>query len=257
MALRWDFPPTRPLPDSPVQLRVGADAPPRTISELVDAATRGMGLSLALPDGFDLFQLAPLMPALRYLTVAASGRVAGWEAITEAQNLVQLIVRCNVAGPVPAASLPALRRLIGPRQVIALACAAPNLVEFQTDLASKAWPAGHGFAGPIEYLEIGHAAQLTEPPPLGHPEALRTLRIYNARNLDLGALPEAVDLEWLEIFRTKVLRGAATIARMRRLRKLNLESVASIPGADILRAVTAREVNVRHSDGAAATALKR
>jgi hypothetical protein len=44
---------------------------------------------------------------------------------------------------------------------------------------------------------------------------------------------------------------------MKRLRKLGLESVAGIPGAEALSAVTAREVNVRHSDPSAALALKR
>lgn len=256
-ALRWDFPPTRPLSDSPVDLRVGGDAPPRTLSELVDAVNRGMGLHLALPDGFDLLQLAPLIPNVEYLSIGSSGSVTGLEVLEDARRLVQVIMHCGVDGATPTAALPELQRVHGSRALLALAGAAPKLVELQIDMASKPWPTGLGFDGPIEYLEIEHAAKLDQPPLLRHPRALNTLRIYNARSLDLGALSSEVDVEWLEIVRTKVLHGAATIARMKRLRRLGLESVASIPGAVALSAVTASEVNVRHSDPAAALALKR
>lgn len=256
-ALRWDFPPTRPLPDSPIRLRVGGDAPARSLAELIDAGRRGLGLDLFLPADFDLSALAPVLPDLGYLTVAAAGTVSGWEALVEARCLVQLIVRCDVSGHVPSVALPELRRVIGPGDLLELACAAPGLVELQVDLASKPWPAGLALDGPVEYLEIAHALKLTEPPPLIHPEALRTLRIYNARELDLRMLSSEVNLEWLEIFRTKVLRGADVIARMRRLQRLGLESVASIPGAEALSAATARETNARHSDPVAVAALKR
>lgn len=256
-ALRWDFPPTRPLPDSPVQLRVGGDAPPRTLPELVDAVDRGMGLQLALPDGFDLMQLAPLIPNVTYLSIGSSGTVNGVVVLEGARRLVQLIMWCDVSGDAPTAALPELQRVLGSRALLELARAAPKLVHLQVDIESKPWPAGLGLDGPVEYLEIAHAAKLEQPPQLRHPRALKTLRIYNARNLDLGTLSPEVDVEWLEIFRTKVLHGAATIARMKRLRRLGLESVASIPDAAMLTAVTARDVNVRHSDPAAAVALKR
>lgn len=215
-----------------------------------------MGLSLALPADFDLSQLAPLVPFLGYLTIAAPGTVTGWEVLNGAHRLVQLIVRCDVGGAVPAAALPELQRVLGPRGLLELACAAPKLAYLEVDMGSKPWPMGLGFDGPIEYLEIARATKVQHPPQVRHPLALKTLRIYNARDLDLGTLSPAVDLERLEIYRTRVLRGVDSIARMKRLRELSLESVASIPGAEALRGVTARVVNVGHSDPAAAIVLK-
>ncbi|KRC58608.1 hypothetical protein ASE14_18815 [Agromyces sp. Root81] len=256
-ALRWDFPPSRPLPDSPVDLRVGGDAPPRTLAELVEATSRGVGLGLNLPDGFDLTQLAPALQNVEYLSIGSLGSLTGWDVLNDARALVQLIVGPDVRGAAPTAALPELQRVIGPRGLLEMACAAPKLTELQVDLASESWPEDLGFDGPIEYLEIAHADKVAQPPQFRHPAALKTLRIYNARELDLGTLPPEADLEWLQVFRTKVLHGAATIARMTRLRTLDLESVASIPGAEALSAVTARVVNVRHSDPAAAIAMKR
>lgn len=256
-ALRWTFPPDRPLPDSPVDLRVGGDAPPRTLSELIEAVVQHrMGLALTLPDGFDLSRLAPLIADVSYLSIGSAGSVAGFGVLDEAVRLVQLISWCDASGA-PSSELPELRRVLGSRELLGLACAAPNLVELQIDLASKPWPPGLGIDGPIEYLELERAAKLETLPRLEHPQQLRTLRIYDARELDLGTLPPDVDLEWLDVYRTKVLRGAGTIARMTRLRTLNLERVTSIPGAGILSQVTARAVNVSRSDPAAQLALKR
>lgn len=256
-ALRWNFPPTQPLGDSPVELRVGGDSPPRTLSELVDAANRGMGLWIALPDGFDLSQLAPVIPKLGYFTVVSQGTVTGWEVLGGARRLEQLIVRCRVGRVVATAALPELRRVIGPREMLGLACAGPKLVELVVDMASKPWPSGLGVDAPIEYLEIARATKVQQPPQLEHPRELKTLRIHGARELDLSTLAPEVDLEWLEVDRTRVLRGADTIAKMKRLRSLDLENVASIPGAGALSAINARHVFVHRSDPAAAIALQR
>lgn len=257
-ALRWTFPPDRPLQDSPVELRVGGDAPPRTIAELtVCVEQHRMGLHLRLPDGYDLSRLGVLVPHLTYLTVGSDGKIFGWDVLDHAQQLVQLISCCRKAGAVPTAPLPELRRVLGSRELLALACAAPHLVELQVDLAGKPWPAGLEFEGPLEHLQIDEAARLRLPPSLRDPSTLRILRIFGAQELDLSTFPADADLEWLEVYRTRILRGADRIAQMTRLRTLRLERVKSIPGAEALRRISPPHVNISRSDPAAQRALKR
>jgi len=257
-ALRWTFPPDRPLQDSPVELRVGGDAPPRTIAELAAAVEQHrMGLHLHLPDGYDLSRLAVLMPHVTYLTIGSDGKITGWDVLDHAQQLVQLISSCHKTGALPTAPLPELRRVLGSRELLALACAAPHLVELQVELAGKPWPAALELEGPLEHLQIDEAANLQSPPSLRDPSTLSILRIFGAQELDLSTLPAETDLEWLEVYRTKVLRGADRIAEMTRLRTLSLERVQSIPGAEALSRISPRQVNVSRSDPAAQRALQR
>ncbi len=200
-----------------------------------------MGLHLQLPDGYDLTRLAALMPHLTYSTVGSAGKITGWDVLDHAQQLVQLISSC-LAGTLPSAPLPELRRVLGSRELLTLACAAPNLVELQVELAGRPWPAGMEFEGPLEHLQIDEAAKLQSPPSLRDPSTLRVLRIWGAHELDLSTLPAATDLEWLEVYRTKILRGADRIAQMTRLRTLSLERVQGIPGAEALSRISPREV---------------
>lgn len=257
-ALRWTFPPDRPLQDSPIQLRVGGDAPPRTVAELTECVEQHrMGLHLYLPDGYDLSRLEVLAPHLTYLSIGSAGTITGWDVLDHAQRLMQLISNCPMAGALPTAPLPTLRRVLGSRELLALACAAPNLVELQVDLAGKPWPAGLELEGPIEHLQIEAAAKLRSPPSLRNPSTLRILRIFGAVELDLNTLSADMDLAWLEVYRTKILRGADRIAQMTHLQTLSLEHVQNIPGAEVLSRISPPHVTVSRSDPAAHRALQR
>lgn len=255
-ALRWDFPPRNPLPDSPIELVVGGQAPPRTLREIEAAVESGLELRLSLPDGFDLRELESVISKVRYLSLGSTGRLTGREVFDSAENLVQLIVGCEVLGATPSAPLPNLERALISRSLIEVACTSPSLRELQVDMASRAWPADCAIAGPVDYLEIERAGKVSRVPSLLRPVALKTLRIYGARELDLTSIAAEVDLEWMEVYRTKLLKGIERVVAMPSLRQLSLERVAAIPGAEAIRTTGARLVAISKSDPVAERAAR-
>ena len=247
-ALRWAFPPHAPLVDSPISLRVGGSAPPRTRTELERASALGLNFSFTLQDGFDLSELTFVIESAEYLAISSTGRVANWECLSLATQLVQLMVDVKLPRLVQLAALPRLERLTAPGGLILLGATSPALQELSLELGAMPWPDGLRIRGPVRILEIIAAGQMYDPPSLEHPEALRVLRISGARSVDVDKLAPEVDLEWFELVGAKRLLGFRRLAQMSRLDRLVLHRVAEVEDTELVDSHALRGLAVSASD---------
>jgi len=256
-ALDWELPGVRgPNVDSRIALRVGGNAPPRTMSELRLAADLGLGFNLVVPDGFDLRTLAPVLPQVELLTLDSVGRVHGADVIASAVSLRLLAVSCMLGAGVPRTGLPLLESYSGSGELLLLACSSPSLQKLDVDLEGQPWPTGVPIAGAVEHLNLEGAGALGDLPALARPASLRRLRLSGAPRVDLMTLPNTVDLEWFEIRQTAELVGTSALTRMSRLRYVLLERVKRVESPESLTGLGARELYVSRSDPRAVGAAK-
>lgn len=223
------FPPTSAtLPGAVVVLRVGGSGgPPRTLEELAAVRTLGLGLDLALQDGFDLRSLSGLIDRAPHLTIQGVG-IQGWEVLSQAHRLRS----CNLIADPPERisldSLPALDYVMALSPESAFAAGSPSARTVKLDL--QEWPEGLVLGECVEHLEIWGAARIERLPPMRNPESLRILDLRGAvASFDVQSLLPAQNLRDLMLGSCARVLGCEALLDLPALERVFIGDCKELP----------------------------
>jgi hypothetical protein len=73
-----------------------------------------------------------------------------------------------------------------------------------------------------------------ELPQLLHPLSLTTFRLANTRELDVASLTQAVNLEWIDLYRALRVLNIDSLLRFTKLREVEIGGVKYMPGRERL-----------------------
>lgn len=224
MVMGWKVAPDGrrlPVPGSEIVFRVGSPNPPRSVDDLLEAVRLGLSLSIQPQRDLDLASIDTVVAAVRSISIGGLHPARGWDVF--AASPVERLFVGGAADPLP--PMHALSRFSGMGGNSLGVLASPLLNYFDVDLMGDEWRAGIQVVGPLETLCIMGARRVARLPELRQPDALRTVKVDGARDLDISSLSGATGLEWISLSRAHTIRGGDTVGRLASLQRLDLRGV--------------------------------
>lgn len=219
-------------------LGVGGQYPARSLDEINQAVSEGLGLELQLPPLFDLRVLVEPFSAVTSLSVGTPPEgLVGWDVLSQAARLETLIVG-EPSAPMGIERLPKLQRFMGSGRFSVEAAANPNLISLELD--DPDWPSNLEIRGPVQKLSLEGASNISGLPQLAHPLELRDLRIERSRVFDAESLSPAQHLKEVRLVRAGNIRNVGALSRLPSLELLDLSGVISLRGRQKLKDVSAK-----------------
>ena len=186
---------------------------------------------------FDLTTVRSAIPELVDLTIWDRARVTCLTELEGARSLRRLHVRIRGSEPVDLSALPALESAQVMGQHLLSVCRNPNVRSLALELTRASLRPV--IEAPVEELHLTarHAEALLSG--VRHPEKVRRLSLWKARDVDLSVLADFPHLEYLSLNWCNGITGAEALVR-RTFREVDVYRCRNIEGSIALRALQAR-----------------
>jgi hypothetical protein len=231
-ALPWPEPSLEPI------FSIDDELPLPSAGQLARAGREGLRVQVSTTEQeFDLTAVASAIPDLVDLTIWDGARVTGLEALENARSLRDLNIRIRGSEPVDLSALPVLESAQVMGHHLLSVCRNPNLRVLSLELTRASLRPI--IEAPVHTLHLTarHAGVLLEG--VQHPDEVRRLSLWKARDVDLSILARFPNLEYVSLYWCNGITGIESLVG-RTFREVEVYRCRNIQGSVALRALQAR-----------------
>jgi tetratricopeptide (TPR) repeat protein len=231
-ALPWPEPSLEPI------FSIDDELPLPLPGQLARAGREGLRVEVwATEQEFDLSTVASAIPELVDLTIGDGARVTGLTELENARSLRDLNVRIRGTEPVDLSALPMLGSAQVMGQHFLSVCRNPNVRVLSLELTRASLRPVIDAPVHSLHLTARHAGELLDG--VRHPEEVRRLSLWKARDVDLSVLANFPNLEHVSLYWCNGITGAESLVG-RTFREVEVYRCRNIEGSIALRALQAR-----------------